>query len=160
MSENTCFFLKTVDKLQLGHLSQCESYSGTSQKTSSNWSHCSFIDYSLWLLSVASREEGKENSHYVVFVQNPGCVGLWWMHSSQHGRSPLPSACSLIWGTSAAGPSSFCFSGVGMLEKCFVKTKEGACCNDRADVCLRLDFCAIQHRLGSSSSSPSITPCA
>jgi len=50
--------LKTVGKLQLCHLSQCEYYPGTSQETGCNWSHCSFIDYFLWLLSTYGREEG------------------------------------------------------------------------------------------------------
>lgn len=152
--------LKTVDKLQLGHLSQCEHYPGTSQKTGCNWSHCSFIDYFLWLLSMSGRKEGKENKFNMLrLCKSSGCAGLYWLHSLQTGRILVLSVW-LLW---TEGPQQqwllpFASSkGAGMSEKCFIKAREGDCCSFKAGICLRLVLCAIKHGLGISSSPPSTT---
>lgn len=119
--------LKTVDKLQLGHLSQCEHYPGTSQKTGCNWSHCSFIDYFLWLLSVSGRKEGKENKFNILLLcKSSGCAGLYWLHSLQTGRILVLSVW-LLW---TEGPQQWWLLPFSSLrqEKCFIKAREGDCC--------------------------------
>lgn len=96
----------------------------------------------------------------IVFVQNRGLgrsmlVALFtsWLDSA------LLSLTSLIWGTSAAVTSSLGFLMRGVLEKCFMETKEGDCCYSKAGICLRLDLCAIYHGLSISLLPPSITLC-